>query len=164
MIANVEIPLAIRRCDDNVFFIAPVLLGSVGYKNAAAIFGGRLSGHDLSSWNLMKVPSPALTLTSAAAVAQRALKMRLTALHKQRNPEDSVRLLVCSRRPQATAVRPDFVFDWSSYFEVRHMPSKVWSRRVLPNLNAFSSAFSEICHRQLRRRALKHAGFAGMRM
>ncbi len=154
-IQEIEAPYIFRRLQaEDDFFLVPVAAGGLSYKDAASLVRNRTGLHDLSAWNLLRVPNepdPA----HARQVADRVLRQRLDRIHRRLPSEEPLHVSLMARAKPPVQSGKALVLDWSHYFRSgRIADPAVWETSLLPALRQVKEAI----HQQVPDRALVVSG------
>ncbi len=159
VIRNVEVPAVFgREARMDGFYAMPVLAGGLGYADANRILGPGIGLADLSGFNMLLSRTDPIASDFARQVAQRALRMRLSACIRAAGPGAPLTLQV-STRPSLPK-EPGFTLraDMGHRFQGRHAQTETWERDVLP---AFQAIGDEIA-RAAAGRELHVAGYPSL--
>ena len=133
VIRKIEAPIVQARARaGDAFFAIPCAAGGLDYDQAAeAVAGATLD--DLQNWNIREVPNSPIVAADAALVAKRVLERRVQAVHTH-EPAGPLRVQFYTRRAPPRERGIALRIDWSSRFNDRTAPLKMWSDVLLPAL------------------------------
>ena len=141
MIRKVEVPSILKReAQSDGFFLVPVCAGGIGYKAASEAVDQQLSMDKLEDWNLPKVTGDPISDVEAAGVAQRILRRRLNAIHRQLEPQLPLNITLHTRARPAFQPGTALMIDWSQRFKGREAESGTWQDVLLPALSEIAAA------------------------
>jgi len=140
VIRRIEVPGILKRANnEDGFFLVPVCAGGIDYAGAADAVDQQLSSDNLKDWNLPKVTGNPISQAEAASVAQRVLKRRIEAIHRQVETNLPLKIQLNTRTPPGCQSGVALSLDWSDRFTGREAAPEVWRDNLLPALAEVAS-------------------------
>ncbi len=136
VITRTELPGILKRIELNDgFFMVPVAAGGLDYQDVTRVAGTYLGIHDLSQWNIRKIPSDPITPNDAAGIARYVLKRRIQEISKYLRKGEPLRLVINTRKKPAFEPGVALSLDWTHRFDGRlAKPPDSWKEQLLPAL------------------------------
>ena len=154
IIRMVEAPIALdRHGRQDGFFIVPVAVGGLGYKEAAEAIRTGTSIVDVGRWNIVRLDSDPAGQADIAEVANRVLRQRLQSIDLARPADVPLRIALNTRQSVGHLPGTALTMDWSHRFggvQRREAGQDDWRERLLPSLaDVVESIQRFVPHRRL---------------
>jgi hypothetical protein len=97
--------------------------------------------HDLSQWNVRKVPSDPISEKQASGVAGQVLKRRMQEIAKRLQPGEPLHVVLNTRKKRAFEPGVALSIEWTHRFDGRSAkPAEAWEDHLLPALETIAQA------------------------
>jgi hypothetical protein len=142
VIRKIEVPRIFdRAARRDGFFVIPIAAGKLGYSDMARVLGPGLGLTDIASYNVTRATVDVLDEKFAATIGRRALRERLSAIHRSSATDQPVGLQISTRTALPKTAGIALRADLTHRFEGRHARAGMWEHRLLP---AFTAMATEI--------------------
>jgi hypothetical protein len=142
VIRKIEVPrIFSRAARRDGFFAIPIAAGKLSYGDMARVLGPGLGLTDIASYNVMRATDDPLDGGFAASVARRALRERISAIHRSVDAGEALTLQVSTRVPLPKSTGITLRADLTHRFEGRQARPDAWEQHLLP---AFAAVAMEI--------------------
>jgi hypothetical protein len=140
VIRKVEVPRIFgRSARRDGFFAVPVAAGGLGYDDMERVLGPGLGLTDIAGFNVTRAKADPFDPEFAATVGRRALRERLSAVHRSSPVGEPLGLQVSTRAALPKTVGFALRADFTHRFEGRHARAGAWEDHVLPAVGAIAA-------------------------
>ena len=142
VIRKIEVPrIFSRAARRDGFFAVPLAAGKLSYGDLTRVLGPGLGLTDISSYNVMRTTDDPLDTVFAASVARRALRERLSAIHRATGAGEALTFQVSTRASLPKTTGSALRADLTHRFKGRQARAGAWEQHLLP---AFAAVTAEI--------------------
>jgi hypothetical protein len=140
VIRKIEVPRIFGRAAvQDAFFVIPIAAGKLGYDDMARVLGPGLGLTDIAGYNVTRATMDPLDVGFAASVGRRALRERITAVHRSTVAAEPLELQVSTRATLPKTTGMALRADLTHRFEGRHARAGAWDEHLIPAFAAISA-------------------------
>lgn len=159
VIRKIEVPRIFgRAARRDGFFAVPVAAGGLGYDDMRRVLGPGLGITDIAGFNVTRAKADPFDEAFAVTVGRRALRERLSAVHRVAAAGDPLGLQVSTRSALPKIGGVALRADLTHRFQGRHVRAGAWDQHILP---AFAAIAAEV-GRVAPGRAVEVSGFPAL--